>query len=165
LVSIDDKNDEHWAAIDGRGVASRSNRIKELYEYSYWFWVFLALVSLVLQATRTVNSSPIHRIILDKGEFALTLAFDVEIIIRFVAYLPDWRDFFRSGNNWLDTILAIGSGVIQIPVIHHSTVYPWLTVFQLMRFYRVILEVPRMRPLLVSVLLLCLLLYLTVLCL
>ena len=43
----------------------------------------------------------------------------------------------------------IGSTIIQIPAIHNSTVYPWLTIFQLMRFYRVILEIPRMKPLLV----------------
>jgi voltage-dependent calcium channel len=83
------------------------------------------------------------------GELAITLLFDVEIIIRALATLPDWRSFFSYGNNWLDLILAVGSSVIQIPVIRNSSVYPWFTIFQLARFYRVILVVPRMRPLLV----------------
>ena len=147
---MDKEHDENLAAMDGRRFVVRSNRIKELYENTRWCWVFLALASLVLQATRTVDPSTIHQVLLDKGEFGLTLAFDFEIIVRFITYLPDWRDFFRPGSNWLDSILAVGSTIIQIPVIHKSPVYPWLTVFQLARFYRVILEVPRMRPLLVS---------------
>jgi len=113
------------------------------------------------------------------GELVITLLFDVEILIRFLAALPDWRSFFGfsfgtrsgagyaggvgstgsiragatpgAGSNWLDLILAVGSSVIQIPVIRNSEAYPWFTIFQLARFYRVILEVPRMRPLMVSV--------------
>jgi hypothetical protein len=72
-------------------------------------------------------------------------------VVRFVAHLPDWRGFFIQGNNYVDLVLAIGSTIIQIPIIHNSPAYPWLTIFQLARFYRVILEIPRMRPLLLSV--------------
>lgn len=85
------------------------------------------------------------------GELGITIALDAEIALRFLAALPDWRSFFMHGQNWLDTILAVGSSVIQIPLIHDSAVYPWFTILQLARFYRVILEVPRMRPLLVRV--------------
>ena len=70
------------------------------------------------------------------GELVLTLLFDVDIVWRFVGFLPNWRSFFDHGNNWLDLILAIGSTVIQIPAIRNSEVYPWLTIFQLARFYR-----------------------------
>ena len=80
----------------------------------------------------------------------LTIVFDIEIFVRILAHLPDWRSFLYYGQNWLDLILAIGSTIIQIPVIHDSPAYPWLTIFQLTRFYRVILEIPRMKPLLVS---------------
>ena len=83
------------------------------------------------------------------GEIAITIALDFEIGLRILATLPNWRKFFQHGNNWLDTILAIGSTVIQIPVIRHSDLYAWFTIFQLARFYRVILVVPRMKPLLV----------------
>lgn len=84
------------------------------------------------------------------GELVITIAFDIEIVIRVLATLPDWRSFFSHGNNWLDLILAIGTSIIQIPMIHNSSTYPWFTILQLMRFYRVILVVPRMKPLLVS---------------
>lgn len=145
--SIQD-GDEGWSAVDGRRLV-RHNRVKDIYENIRWCWVALALASLVLQATRNVDASPTHQAILDKGEFVLTLVFDIEIVVRVLAYLPDWRAFLSRGQNWLDLTLAVGSSIIQIPVIHNSTIYPWLTIFQLARFYRVILEIPRMKPLLV----------------
>ncbi|KAK7696443.1 hypothetical protein QCA50_001100 [Cerrena zonata] len=145
-----DENDEGWAVVDGRRIA-KSNRVKDVYESVRWCWVALALASLVLQATRKVEIGATHQEVLDKGELVLTIVFDVEIFIRILAHLPDWRSFFYHGQNWLDLVLAIGSTIIQIPVIHNSTAYPWLTIFQLMRFYRVILEIPRMKPLLLAV--------------
>lgn len=75
----------------------------------------------------------------------------MEILWRLVAHLPDWRAFGREPANWIDLILAVGSSIIQIPAIHTSPTYAWLTVFQLARWYRVILEVPRMRPLILTV--------------
>ena len=128
----------------------KRNRVREIYDHIRWCWVALALASLVLQATRDVDSSTTHLTVMDKGELGLTVAFDIEMFIRIVAYLPDWRSFFSVGVNWLDLILAVVTSIIQIPVIHNSSVYPWMTIFQLGRFYRVILEIPRMKPLLVS---------------
>ena len=150
LPSIDEnENTSGWTIVDGRRIA-KNNRVKEVYENVRWCWVALALASLVLQATRKVEIGAMHQEILDKGELVLTIVFDVEIFVRVLAHLPDWRSFFYNGQNWLDLVLAIGSTIIQIPVIHTSAAYPWLTIFQLMRFYRVILEIPRMKPLLVS---------------
>ncbi|KAG9119536.1 calcium channel protein [Ceratobasidium sp. 392] len=79
------------------------------------------------------------------------MAFDVDIVWRSIGYLPHWREFFSKKNNNLDLTLAIASTIIQIPMIKDSDVYPWLTIFQLARFYRVILVIPRMRPLLLRV--------------
>lgn len=149
LPVIEDERDDGWAAIE-RNKPVKKNIAKVLYDYTRWCWVLLALASLALQATRTSSVSATHAEILSSGEFGITFAFDLEILVRMLATLPDWRSFLLSGQNWLDVILAVGSSIIQIPVIKNSTVYPWFTIFQLMRFYRVILEVPRMRPLLVS---------------
>jgi len=147
LVVIDEQ-DDNWAIISGRK-ARRVNIVKTFYEHTRWCWVLLALASLALQATRTDDADDIHEQLMYFGELGITIAFDIEIVLRVIATLPDWRSFLMHGNNWLDTVLAIGSSIIQIPVIHNSDVYPWFTIFQLARFYRVILEVPRMRPLLV----------------
>ena len=152
LKPVVDEQDEAWAVgAEDRRRTARRNTVRQLYERVRWCWVALALAELVLQATRNANISPTHGQILNIGEKVLTIAFDVEIVIRFVAHLPDWRGFFVQGNNYIDLVLAIGSTIIQIPVIHNSPAYPWLTIFQLARFYRVILEIPRMRPLLLSV--------------
>lgn len=67
-------------------------------------------------------------------------------------HLPDWRSFVNSSANIADLSLAAITCVIQIPAIRQSAVYPWMTVFQLMRFYRVIVAVPRMRALLAKML-------------
>lgn len=88
---------------------------------------------------------------IDAVELYITLAFDVEIVWRVLGHLPDWRLFFHSKRNVLDLFLALSSSIIQIPPIHRGRVYPWLTFFQLARFYRVIVAVPGMRPLLVIV--------------
>ncbi|KAJ4481205.1 Ion transport protein-domain-containing protein [Lentinula aciculospora] len=150
LPVIEDERDDGWAAID-RNKPVKKNIAKSIYDYTRWCWVLLALASLTLQATRTASVSAMHAQILSFGELGITFAFDLEIVVRLLATLPDWRSFFIRAQNWLDVILAVGSSVIQIPVIKDSTVYPWFTIFQLMRFYRVILEVPRMKPLLLSV--------------
>ncbi|KZT30145.1 hypothetical protein NEOLEDRAFT_1238275 [Neolentinus lepideus HHB14362 ss-1] len=143
------EQDDDWQEANGK--PSKPNALKQIYEYIRWCWVALALASLILQATRTTSIGQTHQTVLDKGELALTLVFDLEIFIRFFAEFPQWRSFFSGGRNWLDTILALGSTIIQIPAVHNSDVYPWLTIFQISRFYRVILEVPRMRPLLLAV--------------
>ncbi|KAF9078268.1 Ion transport protein-domain-containing protein [Rhodocollybia butyracea] len=150
LPVIEDERDDGWAAIE-RNKPVKKNIAKVLYDYTRWCWILLALASLALQATRTATVSATHAEMLSYGELGITFAFDLEIIVRMLATLPDWRSFLVRGQNWLDVILAVGSSIIQLPVIKNSSVYPWFTIFQLMRFYRVILEVPRMRPLLLSV--------------
>jgi hypothetical protein len=80
------------------------------------------------------------------------LAFDLEIVIRFVGHLPNWSSFFSTSHqNSFDLLLAVVTTIIQIPPIPNTSVYSWLTIFQLMRWYRVVIVVPRMRPLLVSI--------------
>ncbi|KAI6024262.1 Ion transport protein-domain-containing protein [Pisolithus marmoratus] len=143
-----EEQDEVWP-VAGRHPGQ--NALKSFYAYTQWGWIFLALASLVVLATTTANMSSLHQEIVYKSELFLTVAFDTEILIRIAAELPAWRVFFRHGNNWVDLVLAIGSSIIQIPAIRRSEVYPWLTIFPIARFYRVILEFPRMKPLLLMV--------------
>lgn len=58
----------------------------------------------------------------------------------------DWRAFWRSPTNAVDLLLSVGSTVQQF----HSVASPWLAVFTCMRFYRVVLAVPRLRRLLLK---------------
>ncbi|KAL1701237.1 Ion transport protein-domain-containing protein [Schizophyllum commune] len=150
LRPIADDDEDGWAGREGRR-GRMTNPAKTIYEYTRYVWVLLALASLILQASRTTEAGEAHSQVLYYGELGITIAFDVEIGLRVLATLPDWRDFFRHGQNWLDTAIAVVSTIIQIPAIHNSALYPWFTIVQLMRFYRVILVVPRMKPLLLAV--------------
>jgi hypothetical protein len=146
---MDKEGEDGWAVVESRK-STGSNLAKRLYGYTKWIWVLLALFSLALQASKTVDMSESHKELLYWGELVVTVMFDFEIILRILATLPDWRTFAQHGNNWLDTFLAIICSIIQIPAIRNSSLYPWFTIFQLARFYRVILVVPRMKPLLVG---------------
>jgi hypothetical protein len=148
-VSLGRVVEEGWFMVTGRPAGS--NRLKEWWSYTHWFWVALALASLVVQATANAEMSPQHREIIDITERIITLAFDVEIVVRIALEFPAWRNFFWHFHNWLDLVVAIVCTIIQIPVIRNSGAYPWLTVFQLARFFRVLLVVPRMQHLMLTV--------------
>jgi len=83
------------------------------------------------------------------SELGVTIALDFEIILRFMA---DWRRFHKSKRNLVDLALAIITTVIQIPIIKHSgQPYAWLTFFQIIRIYRVVLAVEITRTLIVRI--------------
>ncbi|OXH34034.1 high-affinity cell membrane calcium channel [Cryptococcus neoformans] len=138
----------HWAAEDEK---TKNNRLLAFYQKTEIFWVILVVADLVAQGSKSSSSPESMLRLLDRLELAFTLAFDLEIIIRFLAYFPDWRTFFYRKRNCFDLFLAIACSIIQIPAISNSPIYPWLTVFQLIRWYRVILAFPRMKPLLITV--------------
>ncbi|KAJ7058571.1 Ion transport protein-domain-containing protein [Mycena amicta] len=157
--------DDGWT-VAGRPTPRRENIAAVIVSWTRWLFVLLALASLALQATRTPDITARQESILYDAELGITALFDLEILLRLFAALPDWRGFFGVVNggvtkppahlhspaqNWLDLVLAIGSSIIQIPFIQSSPVYPWFTILQLMRFYRCILVVPRMKPLLLAV--------------
>ena len=78
----------------------------------------------------------------------MTIILLVEIFLRFVS---DWRNFHTSLRNWVDLALAVITAIIQLPPIKNShQVYAWLTVFQILRIYRVVLAVSITRDLIVS---------------
>lgn len=88
-------------------------------------------------------------ICIENLELAFTFAFDLEMLTRIAGHFPDWRGFLHRSRNSFDLFLAVACSIIQIPAIALAGVYPWLTVLQLLRWYRFILAFPRMKPLLV----------------
>ncbi|BGP38716.1 calcium channel protein [Rhodotorula kratochvilovae] len=123
--------------------------VRKVYEATRLFWPALIVASVAVQADREYNMSASKSRTYEWLELSFTLAFDVEIAIRLFATLPDWRSFFASNANRVDTFLALVTSLIQIPPIFRSAAYAWLTFFQIARFYRVIIAIPRMRRLLV----------------
>lgn len=135
----------------------RRRRVVETYQrmrrYTQYFWLALIVLSVAVQASQASYQFPSQREWRIQVERYLTVAFGVEMLVRIVfAWLDaDLAGFWRRPRNVADMFLAVITVVIQVPVIHHSGWYPWLTFFQLARFYRVIAAIPRMRMLLFRV--------------
>lgn len=124
--------------------------MRTAYDKTRYIWVLLALATFATQAARQYDAPESEIAIFDKVELGITLAFDFEMLVRAFASLPEWRTLFTERHNLVDLILAVVTTLMQIPVIKNSPAQPWLTAFQLARFYRVIIAIPRMRKLLVS---------------
>ncbi|KAI5955695.1 CCH1 [Candida jiufengensis] len=129
---------------------SHTERIKQLktqnvflkYYYRFEFiFVIVIAVSLFVQCFRSYSMSDHRRHLLYRFEVGFTIVFLVEIIIRFLFYYPKWRVFFQMKRNCFDLILAIICTIMVINPVKNRLghAYYWMTVFQLMRFYRVVL--------------------------
>jgi voltage-dependent calcium channel len=130
------------------------------YEKTKIIWIALIAADLTIQALRTASMTTASRELLsnyeldrkadlDITESVATAIFALEIIVRFVISFPDWRAFFRRKTNCVDLFIAVATSVIQIPAIRNSSSYGWLTIFQIMRVYRIIIALPITRDLLV----------------
>lgn len=121
--------------------------------YTQYFWLALIVLSVSVQGSQASYEFPSQRVWREQIERYLMVAFDVEIIIRIAFDTMDagFWSFFDRKRNALDLLIAVITTIIQIPVVHDSSWYPWLTFFQLLRFYRVIAAIPRMKSLLLRV--------------
>ncbi|KAK4999616.1 calcium channel protein, partial [Elasticomyces elasticus] len=132
----------------------KSNRrvgsIKRMYDESKQFWIAVIVYGLVVQCLRSANMSSKRAWFIEASELAVTLLLAFEIVLRFAV---DWRDFRHHKRNWVDLGLAVVTLVIQIPSIRKSgQPYAWLTIFQLLRIYRVVLAIQLTRDLILLVL-------------
>ncbi|SMR42929.1 unnamed protein product [Zymoseptoria tritici ST99CH_1E4] len=128
----------------------RVSGIKRVYQKSYWFWIIIIVFDLIVASLRHATMKSFTRHLIKYTETATTLLLVVEIFLRFAS---DWRDFYRHRRNWFDLFLAIITAVIQLPFIRDSgDPYAWLTVFQIVRIYRVVLAVQLTRDLILLVL-------------
>ena len=129
----------------------RVSSLKKAYQRTSGIWSFVIAYGLICQALRSANMSDSRAKFIDRSEIGVTFLLLLEIIIRFVI---DWRHFFRSKQNLTDLAIAIVTSVIQIPAIkesHDGRAYAWLSVFQIIRIYRVVLAVPMTRELIVRI--------------
>ena len=128
----------------------RLSTMKRLYDKTYWFWIVVIAYDLLCQACRSSDMPASRAHFIDVSGIVVTLILLVEIVLRFSV---DWRGFHLQKENWFDLALAIITSVILIPPIRNSgQPYAWLTVFQILRIYRVIIAVPITRSLITLVL-------------
>jgi hypothetical protein len=86
------------------------------------------------------------------AETVFTLAFLLEILIRMFSQRKQLVTFFKDKMNFTDFIIAVVTSIIQIPAIKaHHLVYVWFTGFQVLRIYRLVVAVPRLRSLMVYI--------------
>ncbi|KAF2401184.1 calcium channel-like protein subunit Cch1 [Trichodelitschia bisporula] len=134
----------------GAETRRKVSTLKKMYDKTKWLWVCIIVYGVLVQGLRSASMGSARARFIDGSEIVVTLALDVEIVLRFVT---DWRHFVHDKRNLFDTGLAIITSVIQIPSIRHSgQPYAWLTLFQVLRIYRVVLAVPMTRDLIMTVL-------------
>ncbi|CAO3628226.1 unnamed protein product [Cunninghamella blakesleeana] len=107
----------------------------------------LVLINALFMCLRSVYASESMLEFLDNVETGFTFIFAIEIVIRIVG-TQHWLQFWNSNLNKLDLIIVITTCVIQLPMIQDDPVYKYLTIFQVLRTYRLFLCVPRVEKLL-----------------
>nr|POE47803.1 calcium-channel protein cch1 [Quercus suber] len=149
FTAIDHDPAEEEKHESGRSKAHLSG-LKTAYNKSHWIWVAVIVYGLIVQCLRNDTMHNNTATFIDSSEAAVTLILLLEIIFRFVS---DWRDFASHRRNWFDLFLAIVTAIIQLPVIHGSGApYACLSIFQILRIYRVVLAVKITRDLITLVL-------------
>ncbi|KAL1953208.1 hypothetical protein VTO42DRAFT_3392 [Malbranchea cinnamomea] len=130
-------------------VLRKVSPLKRLYDKTYSFWLVIIIFGLVVQCMRSSSMGPSRTKFINDTELAVTIILLVEIFLRFFS---DFRKFFRSAQNWVDLFLAITTTIIQLPPIKNSgRPYDALTIFQILRIYRVVLSLPLTRKLIMTV--------------
>ncbi|KAI1075069.1 Ion transport protein-domain-containing protein [Whalleya microplaca] len=128
----------------------RISTLQKMYDKTWIFWVLLIAYDLVAQAWRSSDMSPTLASFINTNSIVVTALLDVEIAIRFAA---NWRAFHKNTRNVFDMFLAVANTIIVLPPIRNSPqVYAWLSIFQILRSYRVVLAVPILRKLIILVL-------------
>lgn len=115
----------------------------------FYFGGFLVLFDLVFMCLRSFYASEDLLELIDNAETGFTFVFAIEIILRMVG-APSWMNFWSTKRNLFDLFLVISTCVIQLPMIQDSWVYKYLTIFQILRLYRLFICIPRVRSLLVK---------------
>lgn len=128
----------------------RGSTLQQVYTSTSWFWVLIIAFGLFCQSFRSARMEPSRERFINTAEIAVTIALVIEIVLRIVA---DFRGFHHKLHNLVDLGLAVITSVILIPSVRNSgELYAWLTVFQILRSYRIVLYIPVTRKLIELVL-------------
>lgn len=136
------------AVNDGIAVRPKT-ALQRYYDGIQLFWVVVIVFDLIAQALRTSDMGERQETFIEVTQIVVTVLLDIDMIIRI---LVNRHDFHRSWRNIFDLALAVTTSVILIPPIKESRAYPWLTVFQIVRAYRVVMAIPTTRDLIMLVL-------------
>ncbi|KAI0172029.1 Ion transport protein-domain-containing protein [Hypoxylon sp. FL1284] len=128
----------------------RVSTLQKIYNKTSLIWVFLITYDLACQAWRSSDMSQTRENFINVNSVVITILLDVEIAFRFAA---NWRAFHRTTGDLFDLFLALANTIIILPPIYSSgQTYSWLTIFQILRSYRVVMAISITRQLIVLVL-------------
>ncbi|KAK2873529.1 hypothetical protein FQN49_002287 [Arthroderma sp. PD_2] len=127
----------------------RVSKLKRLFNRTNYIWIGIITFGLIVQCLRSSSMSLNRKELIDNAESAVTVVLFIEICFRIGV---DWRNFFKSRQNWVDLFLAVITMVMQIPPIRASgEVYAALSIFQVLRVYRIVLAFSLTRTLIMTV--------------
>lgn len=127
----------------------KTSFIQRIYGKTVYFWIVAIVFGLLTQSLRSSTMSAGRERFIDVTEVIVTIVLDLEMILRIAV---DWRGFHRSWHNLFDLGLAIITSIILLPPIRGTRAYWWLSIFQILRVYRVVLAIPVTRKLILLVL-------------
>ncbi|KAF4510443.1 hypothetical protein G6O67_002330 [Ophiocordyceps sinensis] len=127
----------------------RPSALQRAYDKTSMTCIIVIAFGLLCQCFRSSTMPRSREAFINLAEVIVTIVLDVEIVLRFAAY---WRKFHLSWRNLFDLGLAVITTVILIPPIRHSRAYQWLSVFQILRVYKIVLAIPVTRGLIFLVL-------------
>ncbi|KXX81687.1 Calcium-channel protein cch1 [Madurella mycetomatis] len=131
-------------------IPRRQSTLQRIVKKSSWFWILTIAYGLLCQSLRSATMPTSREDFINTSEIVVTALLDFEIAIRL---LTNFRRFHRNFRNLFDLGLAVITTVILIPPIRNSgEPYNWLTIFQILRVYRVVLAIPMTRKLIQLVL-------------
>lgn len=142
--------------FSGRNIHCRHlcrNAFGRAYHYCRDLPLVLIAVDLTLQSTINVESSKNHDYVVRTFELFTTCLLAIEIVSRFILYLPRVKLFISSPMNCIDTTLAVATVLILLPSVQSQPIlYGWLSIFQILRFYRITVAIGFIRDLWAKVL-------------
>ncbi|KAI8378320.1 Ion transport protein-domain-containing protein [Blakeslea trispora] len=112
----------------------------------FYFCGFLVFLDLIFMCLKSFTASQSTLNLVDSAETAFTLIFAIEILLRMIGAVS-WMGFWSSKTNLFDLFLVISTCVIQLPMIQDSSAYKYLTIFQILRSYRLFICIPRVQRL------------------
>ncbi|KAH6854398.1 Ion transport protein-domain-containing protein [Chaetomium sp. MPI-CAGE-AT-0009] len=131
-------------------IPRRQSALQRIAKKTSWVWVVVIAYGLFCQSLRSATMSQNRENFINASEIVVTSLLDVEILLRF---LLSPRRFHHKPRNLVDLGLAVITTIILIPPIRNSgQVYNWLTIFQIIRVYRVVLAIPMTSKLIMLVL-------------
>lgn len=142
-------DEEPLGAEDDEDEPRNLSFLKKAYNKTFYLWVVVITFDLLTQALRTSDMDADTGHFINVTEVVVTIILAGEMIFRIAA---DWRGFHRSWRNLFDLGLAVITSIILIPAIRERRAYWWLSIFQILRVYRVVLAIPVTRKLILLVL-------------